>query len=389
MRVLFLTHSFPRHPGDVAGAFILRLASALASEGVVVNVVAPATRTAPSSDVIDGISIRRFRYAPRALETLAYHGNMATQVKGSLSAKVALLGLLAGELEAALAQTGDAEYDLIHAHWWFPNGVAAAAAAQWRDVPLVTTLHGSDVRLGRTIKMARTAMRQVLRRSTRVTAVSRWLAEEAQRVVGGEMPIVAPMPVATELFSPDRSVARGDALLFVGRLTKQKGVDSLLRALVSVPSEVALDVVGDGEERTSLETLASSLGVETRVRWHGSKPASELAAFYHRALALIVPSTEEGLGLVAVEAQLCETPVIAFASGGVVDVIRDDESGILVTEQTPEALARAISGLIARPDRGAALGRIGAADARRRFSPEQAARRFVGIYHEAVARAPR
>ena len=389
MRVLFLTHSFPRYAGDAAGAFVLRLATALANEDVAVSVIAPATVAAPKHDEIDGIPVTRFRYAPRALETLAYGGNMATQVKESWGAKVGLIGLLGAELQASLAELRRETYDLIHAHWWFPNGVAGAAAARWRALPLVTTLHGSDVRLGRAIRPARPAMRQVLRRSARVTAVSRWLAEEAQQVTGGEVPIVAPMPVAIELFSPDRATPRGDALLFVGRLTRQKGVDLLLRALATLPASISLDVVGDGEERASLEALASSLGLAPRVRWHGAQPAPALAAFFRRAAALVVPSVEEGLGLVAVEAQLCETPVIAFASGGVVDVIRHGESGILVTERTPDALARAIAQLLASPDRGAALARTGAAQAREHFSPDHAARRYADIYREAIARAPR
>src|SRR5690348_7460930 len=190
MRVLFLTHSFPRHAGDVAGAFILRLATALANEDVAVKVIAPATASVPHEDVVDGIPIHRFRYAPRALETLAYEGNMATQVKESWSAKLALVGLLGAELQAALSELRRERYDVVHAHWWFPNGVAGVAAARWAALPLVTTLHGSDVRLGRAIRAARPAMRQVLRRSARVTAVSRWLAEEAQQVAGGELPVV-------------------------------------------------------------------------------------------------------------------------------------------------------------------------------------------------------
>jgi glycosyltransferase involved in cell wall biosynthesis len=389
MRVLFLTHSFPRFVGDAAGAFVLRLATALANEDVVVSVLAPATATAPKHDVIGGIPITRFRYAPRALETLAYEGNMATQVKESWSAKLGLIGLLGAELQASLAELRGQAYDVVHAHWWFPNGVAGAAAARWTALPLVTTLHGSDVRLGRAIKPARPAMRQVLRRSARVTAVSRWLADEAQQVTGGELPIVAPMPVATELFSPDHSTPRGDALLFVGRLTRQKGVDLLLRALATLPASISLDVVGDGEERASLEVLASSLGLAPRVRWHGAQPAPALATFFRRAAALVVPSVEEGLGLVAVEAQLCETPVIAFASGGVVDVIRDGHSGILVKELTPEALALAVAQLLASPDRGAALARTGAAQAREHFSPDHVARRYADIYREVIARASR
>ena len=387
MRVLFLTHSFPRFAGDAAGAFILRLATALAHEDVAVKVIAPATPTAPAHDVIDGISISRFRYAPRAMETLAYEGNMATQVKESWTARLGLLGLLGAELQTALGESRREKYDLLHAHWWFPSGIAAAVTARWRGLPFVTTLHGSDVRLGRAIGPARPVMRSVLRHSARVTAVSRWLAEEAQQVSGGEPPIVAPMPVATEVFAPDPSVSRGDALLFVGRLTTQKGVDVLLRALAMLPARTTLDVVGDGEERSALDALASSLGIGERVRWHGAKPASELAPFYRRAAALVVPSSEEGLGLVAVEAQLCETPVIAFASGGVTDVISDGISGVLVRERSPDALAQGIVQLLARPDGGAALARAGAADARANFSPDHVARRYADIYRNTIAHA--
>jgi glycosyltransferase involved in cell wall biosynthesis len=389
MHVLFLTHSFPRCAGDVAGAFILRLATALANEDVSVHVVAPATSAAPARDVIDCIPITRFRYAPRALETLAYQGNMAAQVRDSWGARFGLVGLLGAELGAALGEMRRKRADLVHAHWWFPNGVAGVAAARWRRIPLVTTLHGSDVRLGRTIAPARPAMRQVLRRSATVTAVSSWLANEAHAIVGGAMPTVAPMPVATELFTPDPATARGDDLLFVGRLTRQKGVDLLLRALATLPANVSLDAIGDGEERGSLESLASSLGVSGRVRWHGAKPAAEIVSFYRRAAALVIPSAEEGLGLVAVEAQLCATPVVAFASGGVVDVVRDGETGVLVKERTADALAGAVSALLASPARGASLALRGAHLARESFAPEHVARRYAEIYREAIERAAR
>jgi glycosyltransferase involved in cell wall biosynthesis len=389
MHVLFLAHSFPRYAGDPAGAFILRLATALANEDVAVRVIAPATSAAPPRDVLDGIPVSRFRYAPRALETLAYEGNMATQVRESWGARLGLLGMLGAELRAALGEMRRHPVDIVHAHWWFPSGAAGVAATRWRGRPLVTTLHGSDVRLGRMIAPARPAMRQVLQRSTRVTAVSSWLASEARAVAGGELPVVAPMPVATELFTPDPATDRGDALLFVGRLTRQKGVDLLLRALATLSTDIGLDVVGDGEERGALESLAATLGIAARVRWHGSRPSGELAHFYRRASALVIPSVEEGLGLVAVEALLCETPVIAFASGGVVDIVRDGETGFLVDERSPEALAAAIAELRASPDRGAALARHGALLARETFAPEHAARRYAEIYREALQRAAR
>jgi glycosyltransferase involved in cell wall biosynthesis len=385
MRVLFLTHSFPRYRGDMAGSFVLRLATALATHGVVVHVLAPATAGAPARDVIEGIPVSRFRYAPRALETLAYEGTMASQVLTSWKARAGLLGLLGAELGTILDETRREHYDAVHAHWWFPSGLAAMAATRWSGTPLVTTLHGSDVRLGRRVAPARLLMRQTLAASARVTAVSSWLADETQAVSGGERPIVAPMPVDAEFLSMDGTIPRGSSLLFVGRLTMQKGLDFLVRALAMLDRDVTLDVVGDGEERSSLETLSASLELESRVRWHGRKPSSALKAFYRRAAALVVPSADEGLGLVAVEAQLCGTPVIAFASGGIVDVIRDGETGILVPDRTVEALTSAITNILARPDRGASLARSAMHEVRERFSPERVALRYLDIYRQAIA----
>src|SRR4051812_38731646 len=135
MRVLYLTHSFPRYAGDAAGAFVLRLATALAHENVQVSVVAPATAKAPMHDVIEGVPVFRFRYAPRALETLAYEGNMASQVQASWGARVGLVGLLGAQLAAALNELRRGVFDIVHAHWWFPNGVAGAAASRWYGVP--------------------------------------------------------------------------------------------------------------------------------------------------------------------------------------------------------------------------------------------------------------
>jgi len=389
MRVLFLTHSFPRHRGDMAGSFVLRLATALTRHDATVHVLAPATAAAPARDVIEGIPVSRFRYAPRALETLAYEGTMASQVLSSWRARVGLIGLVGAELGTAMDALRRDDYDIVHAHWWFPSGLAAMSASWWSGVPLITTLHGSDVRLGRTVAPARLLMRQTLAASTRVTAVSSWLADEAQAVTGGARPIVAPMPVGDEFLDLAATLPRGDALLFVGRLTLQKGLDILLRALALLDHDVMLDVVGDGEERSSLETLCASLGLEARVRWHGRQPSSALPSFYQRASALVVPSAEEGLGLVAVEAQLCGTPVVAFASGGLVDVIRDGATGTLVHDRSADALASVIKALRARPDRGSAQAQIARDEARARFGSGPVASRYLDIYRQAIAQPNR
>jgi glycosyltransferase involved in cell wall biosynthesis len=389
VKVLFLTHSFPRGDGDAPGSFVLRLASALRNEGVEATVVAPSGPDLPPRATLDGIEVTRFHYAPRRFETLAYTGTMAQQVQASWGARVTLLGFLGAEFRCAVHVRREIHPDIVHAHWWFPNGLVGTWLGRLTNKPLVTTLHGSDVRLARTVAFARPGFRHVMHRSTVVTAVSRWLASEAQQVVSAPAPIVAPMPVAVDLFTPGGKRSR-DRLLFVGRLNKQKGIELLLHAISRIPDRsISLDVVGDGEDRAALEALAGALGAGDRVRWHGALPHDRLPDFYRAAAALVVPSIGEGLGLVAVEAQLCETPVIAFDSGGLPDIVQHDRTGVLVPEIDPGALAAAIVSLLDREDHGASLGAAGRLHAVATFAPQSVARRYADIYRSAIASSPR
>ncbi|MDQ6770402.1 MAG: glycosyltransferase [Gemmatimonadota bacterium] len=383
MNVLFLTHSFPRRGGDQAGSFLLRLAVALRGEDVNVHVVAPAGGGLPASEEIEGVSIDRFRYAPRRYEKLAYTGNMVSDVATSWSAKFALVGFLGADFLQAVRARRNFEPEIVHAHWWFPNGVVGTWVAGLAHIPLVTTLHGTDVRLARTVGVAKPLFGHVLKHSAAVTTVSHWLKDETERLVSGVHPTVAPMPVATNLFVPSDS-HDGQRLLFVGRLTPQKGVEHLLRAFAGMKTHASLDIVGDGPSRAGLEQLAGELGIAARIRWHGRVAQHDLPRFYQRAAALVVPSVEEGLGLVAVEALLCETPVVAFDSGGLRDVVQHGSTGLLVQPGDGPALTKTLDDLLTSDGRGRDLGRAGRLYALSAFAPESAARRYAEIYRQVL-----
>ena len=384
MRVLFLTHSYPRVPGDAAGNFLLHLAVALRGEGVEVRVVAPSGDRLPSHDVFDGVRVDRFRYAPNGHENLAYTGEMAQEVQRSWSAKFALVSFLGAEVVAATRVRREFLPDLVHAHWWFPGGLVGTCVAGLAGLPLVTTMHGTDVRLARASRLARPLFRRVLRSSRAVTTVSRWLASEVRDMVPSVTPLVAPMPVSTDLFAPGDTRAP-NRLLFVGRLNAQKGVDRLLDAMARMRHAVSLDIVGDGPDHGALHQRAVSLGLSTRVTFHGAQPHTALPPFYRRATALVVPSLLEGLGLVTVEAQLCGTPVVAFESGGITDTIAHEETGLLVPPGDVAALAAALDTLFDSADRREQLGNAGRMSALANFSPASAARRYAALYRSIVA----
>ena len=296
MKVLFLTHSFPRFTTDPVGSFVLRLAVALRGVGVDVRVIAPGASGLSAEEEYEGIPTERFRYAPRSLETLAYTGTMRAQVRSSWGGRLAMVAFLGAGVRKAWAVARRTRPDVIHSHWWFPSGVIGAWVSKVSGTPLVTTLHGSDLRLAQEHPFARRVARGVLRRSARVTTVSRWLAQGVRMIAPDVAPVVAPMPVVTELFHPGVTSARErDRLLFVGKLNEQKGINHLLRALPLMSHPAAVDVVvGVGSDETEARTLASSLGISGRLQWHPLLSQAELAGLYRKATALVIPSVDEG-----------------------------------------------------------------------------------------------
>jgi glycosyltransferase involved in cell wall biosynthesis len=384
LRVLFVAHAFPRSVDDLTGGFLLRLAVALRAEGVRVAAVAPAAAGLAAAERLDGVAVRRYRYAPDPAQRLAYAGEMHHRAASPAGA-LALAGLLAAGALAA-RRTGRGA-DLVHAHWWFPAGVQALAART--GLPLVTTVHGTDVRLATTRPAARAACARVLRASARVTAVSGWLATQAAGFAPGLDPpvAVAPMPVDDLAFSPGSGDRPRDELLFVGRLDRQKGAEVALRALAALTGPAAglpLRVVGSGPEEPRLRRLAGELGVAGRVRWDGQLPQAELAGRYRRAAALVVPGRDEGLGLVAVEGQLSGAPVVAAASGGLLDVVADGRTGRTFPPGRPDALARTLEAVLADPAAAARMATAARDHAAARFGTAAAARTYAAVYAEAL-----
>jgi glycosyltransferase involved in cell wall biosynthesis len=255
------------------------------------------------------------------------------------------------------------------------------------DVPMIVTLHGSDVRLART-EWSRLLFRRVAAQSKALFAVSGWLAHQASDALGGYPVQTAPMPAATSLFTPSDVSTRDDRrMLFVGRLNAQKGLDDLLQAAAQARRPWSLDIVGDGPERDALQRRAQELGVSDKVRWLGHLPQPSLAPLYAQSAVLIVPSTDEGLGLVGVEAALCETPCIAYASGGLVDVVKDGVTGWLVPPGDIAALAHAIDGAVDRPSKARAYGAAARLRALATFSPEAVGARYREAYDVALRSA--
>jgi len=185
--------------------------------------------------------------------------------------------------------------------------------------------------------------------------------------------------VPDEQGGPPERVAAGPVVGAVGRLSREKGIDVLLRALVELPEATGL-IVGDGPERAALEQLARGLGIDGRVVFTGYTP--DARRFLGAIDVLALPSRFEALPLSAVEAMLAQRPVVATNVGSVDEAVIDGETGVLVPAENPAALAHAIGTLLADPGRARSLGAAGRERALARFSAAAMAQAYEALYDE-------
>ncbi len=382
MHILFVTHAFPRWDGDVAGAFIERLALGLTGRGHTVSVVAPSDAGKGGQEMRHGIPVTRVRYAAARRETLAYRGTMVDAV-GSLGGKLA-----AGSLTLAMARTARrmarAEgAALVHAHWWVPGGVSAWLASMDRGPSYLVTLHGTDVAILERSAAARALARRVLTSAVAVTAVSSFLAERAAAVAGLDPETVVVQPMPADLLRLSRLSAGGGGVITVGRLVAQKRIDLVLEAVARLAEQgrtVPLTIIGDGPLRSALEEHAERLGIAPATRFVGEVEPKELAAAIGDADVFAFPAVGEGLGLAAAEALILGIPVVATsAGGGVIDIVPTEGAGRVVAGDDPGAMARAIGELLDDPGARTLAAQAGAT-LREQFDPERVAQRFEGLY---------
>ena len=274
--------------------------------------------------------------------------------------------LMYAGLRNALAKIlkGRFRFDLIDAHYFYPDGVAAVLLGRSLGKPVVITGRGTDVNLIPEFRVPRRLIRWAAAQAAGLITVSEALrARLIELGVPGHRIEVLRNGVDLELFAPqDRAAARrelgldpgGPIVLSVGWLIPRKGHDLAIRAAAAMP-EVRLVIVGDGSEGAALQRLAKQLGSSERVHFLGSMPQEGLATVYSAADVLVLASSREGFPNVLLEALACGTPVVATAVWGTPEIVTTPSAGRLVEKQSPEALASAIRDLLADPPARAAV----------------------------------
>jgi glycosyltransferase involved in cell wall biosynthesis len=386
LRILTITHNYPRFPGDPAGAFVQRIAAGAAAHGHQVEVVAP---HAPGTALVEdtaGVRLHRFRYGPEPLERVAYTGGLH---QGALLSPLVALGFPGFLWAFARAVRGAVRRlspDLVHAHWWFPAGWFASR----EQVPYLLTCHGSDVRLLDRGSLVRRAGRGVFQKAARTTAVSNFLANDLARLLPGIIPhpAVTPMPVDVARFLEGMLNPKVDPprILYAGNLVPSKGVDVLLRAAAELQRRgvnFELKILGQGPARNSLETLARALGIDGQVIWSPFVDQPLMPREYGASTVTVLSSRgkTEGLGLTLVEALLAGSAVVGTAAGGIPEVVLHEQTGLIARADDPVDLADQLQRLLSDTSLRERLTRAGKEHVLRTYSPESAIGRFLDIYY--------
>ena len=372
LRLVVVTHAFPRWPGDVAGTFLGRLMQALVARGHTVSVVVPADRGQGERRFVDGVDIVPVRYAAPEREDLAYTGDMARKTR-SPGGAMAFRGLVRALARGARDEARRIDAQLVHAFWWVPGGWAASRVG----VPLVLSLMGTDVAMMRPWP-ARLLARGVLKRAARVTALSTFLAAEARRLVWLPRLHIDRIPVPVDVDRFGVHTAGGGGVVYLGRLSHQKRVDLLLDAVHHAGIDAPVTIIGDGPARGELEARARTLGLGN-VCFRGVLPDDAIPALVGGADVAAFPSRDEGLGLAAAEALLLGVPVVATTDGGgVLDLVRDG-AGACVVPPTPDAVGTALRRCLSDPTLRASAVEAGHW-LRTELAPDGVARQFEQVY---------
>ena len=356
MKILTFSTLFPNSEKPGHGIFVeTRLRHLVGSGQVQSRVVAPIPWF-PSTNPRFG-NYARFAKAPRHE---VRHGIQVAHPRYPVLPKVGMSVapfLLAQAVKPAIGRLIDEGYDfdLIDAHYFYPDGVAAAMLARHFNKPLVITARGSDITLFPQYALPRRQILWAARRADAIITVCNALRDEVVAMgIDADRVVSLRNGVDLQLFRPtERTPNPMFTLLAVGHLVPVKAQDLIIGALPLLPG-VRLVLAGDGPDRAKLENLARELKVMDRVTFLGAVPQAQLRAHYGAADALVLSSSREGWANVLLEAMACGTPVVASRVYGTPEVVAAPEAGVLMRERSYQGVADAVNALRANyPDRAA------------------------------------
>lgn len=386
---------------------MLDLSTDLELIGWDVLVLAPHAHGAARRERLGTVDVERFRYmAPTRAQTLCYQGGALVNLRESRSAMAQTPLLVAAETAATLRAVRRFKPDVIHAHWLVPQGFVAAKVGQMTKTPVVTTVHGGDV-FGLSAGPIEPFKRAAIVGSSAVTANSSATVAAVKRLAPGVEHVVRiPMGVTTKIADDEAADAvrvryadDGPLVVFAGRMVPEKGVYDIVDAAAiardRVPG-VRFVMLGAGQHLEDVERRAVEAGVDDIVALPGWVDPADVAVHLRAADVILAPSKRasdgwvEAQGLSIVEAMAQERTIVTTSAGGIGDAVRHDDTGWVVPEGDPPAIADAIETLWADEARRQRIGAAGRRLVLDVYDRDKVAARFDEVLDRAVlTRSPK
>ncbi len=372
-RILLINYEYPPVGGGGSNA-TFHIARAMAAQGHTPFVLTASWRESPRTEYVEGVTVHRVACLRRRRDRCSIPEMLSFAVAGALAAP----GLVRHwRPDAALVFFG------------IPCGPIGWLTKRINHLPYAIALHGGDVpgfdtgRLASWHALTGGIIRRLWADAGAVMGVSESLASLARRHAPNQSIGVIPLGADVNGIAPKQDYANDGVLklLFVGRLVRQKGADTLMEALAQLPQQVPwrLVVAGDGPEREALAALAVRLNAADRIQMRGWVSKAELPALYREADIFVLPSRDEGLTNVLLEATAAGLPTIGSRLPGIAEVVLDGETGLLTDAENSAALAAAIFTLATDAGRRESMGRKARARAEAHFGWPSVATAWVEL----------
>ncbi|ACX75036.1 glycosyltransferase, group 1 family [Fibrobacter succinogenes subsp. succinogenes S85] len=363
MKVLVIGSVYPRFQEDAEVPWLRTSIAHLKKAGVEIQVLAPAYKGLKSHD-IDGTHVNRFRYAPASWEILTHEEGAPSKMASKPWLQLLAIPYIINGFFQCIRICRKWRPDVIHAHWPFPHAYIALGAAKLFKIPLVLNFHGAELLLIRKKKWVKPLLKFAIGQAQAIFANSSFTAGKIKALRNVD---VEWSPYGTTL---ETSRLQGECrngkfkILFVGRHIERKGICYLIEAAKYLPRDkFEIRIVGVGDLTEQLKQQAALLDERQKTKdergaeiiFTGKLSPEDLANEYRTANVFTLPAIvdhkgdTEGLGVVLIEAMELGLPIVASNVGGIPDVVVNGESGILVPEKDPVALANAFKRLEADP----------------------------------------
>jgi len=399
INVLSLSTTYPESHNSIKPKFVHLLNKELVKLGVYVKVITPHIRHSLTTETLDSVNLRRFRYLPSKyeLDRISIPDVISRSRFGVFKVAIMCLSFFVFTFFECLKE----QPDIIHGQWAFPGGYFSFIIAKIFRKKSIISIHGAETPLLNKFRIIRRLTIHSLNKSSKVIVNSNYTKDVYVKMGVNENKIIKINPIPNFLqhvsdnallkkFKTNFTNEKSRIITFVGRLVERKGIEYLIKAVSETKTEnIHLIIAGSGWLLNDLKKLTCTLELENKITFFENPSDEDLGKLYGITDVFVLPSIidskgeTEGLGLVILEAMNAGIPVVATSVGGIKDIIKHEVNGLLVNQKDPKDIAKAIQRIISDEE----LKRKIVENSKKtvmEFTPSTIAQKYYEIYEKIV-----